>query len=202
MVGVVDYQAGNLKSVETALRFLDAHFFVTRHPEEIEKADRLIFPGVGEARAAMTVLDESGLGSAIVEFFRSGKPLLGICLGCQIVMERSEERDAGCLGLIQGTVERFPPSLGLKVPHMGWNQVHPSQNHPLFKGIRAGSSYYFVHSYYPAPSDEALVLAETEYGITFASALEKGNLRAVQFHPEKSGKVGLKLLANFLDLRD
>lgn len=198
MIGVVDYKAGNLRSVETAMRFLQADFFVSEDPDAFAKADRMIFPGVGEALAAMTVLRESGLDEAVRAFYASGKPLLGICIGCQIALESSEERGARCLGLVKGTVQRFPRSPGLKIPHMGWNQVVPRRDHPLWNGIKPGSSYYFVHSYYPNPAVQDLILAETEYGISFASALGHGNLVATQFHPEKSGKVGLQLLANFL----
>lgn len=197
-VAVIDYRAGNLRSVETALRHLDADFFVTADPEGVMEADRVVFPGVGEAQAAMDVLNESGLAQAIGEFYRSGKPLLGICLGCQIMMERSEERNAVCLGLLQGRVVRFAQKFGLKVPHMGWNQVDFTREHPLFNGIPSGSSYYFVHSYYVEPEDDAVVLARTDYGIEFPSVVGWENLTAVQFHPEKSGRIGLRLLANFL----
>ena len=201
MTGVVDYEAGNLKSVETALRFLRAEYFVSSDPERIAAADRLVFPGVGEALAAMSVLKKSGLDEAIRLFYHTGKPLLGICIGCQIVLECSEERDARCLGLVNGKVKRFARELGLKVPHMGWNQVLPKRKHAVWRGIEPNSSFYFVHSYYPSPGSNELVLAETEYGIKFASALEQENLVATQFHPEKSGRVGLEFLANFLSWR-
>lgn len=198
--GVVDYRAGNLRSVETALRRLGADFFITAEPEEVRRADRLLFPGVGEARASMAVLKETGLGDAVVEFYRSGRPLLGICIGCQIVLERSEESETTCLGIVPGGAVRFPSRRGLKVPHMGWNQVVYAREHVLFRGIPDESSFYFVHSYYPLPAKES-VLAYTEYGLRFASAIEHENLLAVQFHPEKSGDVGLRLLANFLGMK-
>ena len=197
-VGVVDYGAGNLKSVETALRHLGADFFISGRADEVDRADRLVFPGVGEARAAMTVLRDTGLDEAVASFYRSGRPLLGICIGCQVALDRSEERDATCLGLVRGESRRFPDGSGLKVPHMGWNQVTPVARHALWNGIPEGSSFYFVHSYYPVPSEESAVMARTDYGVLFTSALGRDNLFAVQFHPEKSGEVGLKLLSNFL----
>jgi glutamine amidotransferase len=201
-VAVVDYRAGNLRSIETALRHLGADFWVTERPEEALRADRLLFPGVGEARAAMEALAPAGLGEAVREFVASGRPTLGICLGAQVIFERSEERDTKCLGILPGAVRRFPPGLraaGLKVPHMGWNRVFARGAHPLLAGVPDGSFFYFVHSYYPVPADPVLVLAECEYGLRFAAGVGRGNLVAFQFHPEKSGAPGLRLLANFLE---
>jgi glutamine amidotransferase len=200
-VAVIDYQAGNLRSVETALRHLGAEFRVTARPEEALAAERLLVPGVGEARAAMQALDSVGLAQAVREFAASGRPTLGICLGAQVIFERSEERDTPCLGILPGEVRRFPTSLrriGLKIPHMGWNRVWRRTGHPLLAGVPDGSYFYFVHSYYPYPADAALVLAECEYGLRFAAGVGRGNLAAFQFHPEKSGTPGLRLLANFL----
>jgi glutamine amidotransferase len=197
-IGVIDYGAGNLRSIETALRHLGADFFISSNPEDFKEASRLVFPGVGEAAAAMSVLEETGLGQAIREFFGTGKPILGICLGCQIVFTHSEERNTPCLGLIRGRVVRFPRRRGFKVPHMGWNQVEQRGRHPVFEGIPECSSFYFVHSYYPVPEDVGHSIGETEYGLTFTSAVCKENLLAVQFHPEKSGEKGLRLLSNFL----
>ncbi len=200
-VAVIDYQAGNLRSVETALRHLGAEFRVTDRPEEALGAERLVVPGVGEARAAMEVLDPAGLGEAIRQFAASGRPTLGICLGAQVIFERSEERNTPCLGILPGEVRRFPPSLreaGLKVPHMGWNRVFTRVSHPLLAGVPDGSYFYFVHSFYPQPADLELVLAECDYGLRFAAGVGRGNLAAFQFHPEKSGAPGLRLLANFL----
>lgn len=195
---VVDYKAGNLKSVETALDYLGANFLVSNDPDDILSASRVIFPGVGEARAAMDVLESSGLGQAILEFFKTGNPLLGICLGTQIIFEHSEERDTKCLGLVKGKVRRFPESNALKIPQIGWNQVAHGESHPVFKGIPENSNFYFVHSYYPQADIEAQVMAKTEYGLSFSSAVARENLFASQFHPEKSGRWGLKLLENFL----
>lgn len=160
-VAVIDYQAGNLRSVETALRHLGADFRVTARPEEALRAERLVVPGVGEARAAMEVLDPAGLGEAVREFVRSGRPTLGICLGAQVIFERSEERNTPCLGIFPGEVRRFPPSLrqaGLKVPHMGWNRVFARAAHPLLAGVPQGSYFYFVHSFYPQPADRKSVV--------------------------------------------
>jgi glutamine amidotransferase len=204
MLGVVDYGAGNLRSVETALRHLGVEYFVSSRPEELPRAERLVVPGVGEARAAMGALTASGLDAALGEYLRRGRPLLGICIGCQLIFERSEERSTTCLGFLPGTVRRFPALPGLKVPHMGWNDVFWCVEHPLFSGVDSGSYFYFVHSYYPDPAAGSpsaagsVTLAECEYGIRFAAAVGRDNLAAVQFHPEKSGSQGLRLLANFL----
>jgi glutamine amidotransferase len=197
-VAVVDYEAGNLKSVETALRKLKADYVITKNPDTILNAERCIFPGVGEARSAMEALIASNLDDALRRFHATGRPLLGICNGCQLVFTRSEERDATCLGLLPGLATRFKPREGLKVPHMGWNTVMLRREHPIFAGIADRSYFYFVHSYYPAPSDKDLVVAECEHGVVFAAAVARDNLAAVQFHPEKSGTRGLRLLANFL----
>jgi glutamine amidotransferase len=197
MTVIIDYNAGNLKSVETALRYIDEDFIISSEPDKIRNADRLVFPGVGEAAAAMKVLDDTGIGTAISEFYTKGNPLLGICLGSQIVLSNSEESDATCLGLVPGKAVLFSGNIGLKVPHMGWNQVTHNNRHKIFSGIPENSSFYFVHSYYPNPDDDSLIIGETEYGVKFASGISKENLVSFQFHPEKSGPVGLKLLKNF-----
>jgi glutamine amidotransferase len=198
---VVDYNAGNLRSIETALRFLKADFFISNDPLKILKADRLIFPGVGEAKAAMQVLQATHLAEAISDFFKSGRPLLGICLGSAIILDKSEESNTKFLGLIPGLAKLFPRKPGYKVPHMGWNQVFQKQDCQLFRDIPVGTSFYFVHSYYPEPRDKKMRIAETDYIVNFSSGLKMNNLVAVQFHPEKSGKYGLKLLQNFLEWR-
>lgn len=203
-IGVVDYGAGNLRSVETALQYLKASYTVTADPRELLKADKIIFPGVGEAKAAMAELRRSGMDQAILEVFDRGSPLLGICIGCQVVLDYSEESRTECLSLIPGRAVRFSSDLQdesgarLKVPHMGWNEVAYRKEHWIFKGIPADSAFYFVHSYYPKPARKEHIFAETEYGVSFVSAFGEENLIAVQFHPEKSGDVGLKLLANFI----
>ena len=201
MIGVVDYGAGNLRSVERALAHLGVSFFTTARPEELGRADRLVFPGVGEARAAMEVLEARGLDEAIVAFARSGRPLLGICIGAQVVLDRSEERNTRCLGLVAGRAVRFRTAAELKVPHIGWNEVRRAAAHPLFDGIPDGAFFYFVHSYYPEVADRGLAIGETDYGLRFTSAFASDNLVAVQFHPEKSGRHGLRLLANFAGAR-
>jgi glutamine amidotransferase len=147
----------------------------------------------------MEELESTGLRRAVEEFLRSGRPLLGICLGCQIIFDRSEERSTACLGFLAGTVRRFIPEAGRKVPHMGWNRVYQTRPHCLFTGVADGAYFYFVHSYYPAPSEKRVVIGECEYGLRFAAAVARDNLAACQFHPEKSGESGLRLLANFLD---
>lgn len=198
-IGVINYQAGNLKSVETALLHLGADYHIGSQPEELKQSDKIIFPGVGEAKAAMDVLKAQRLDRFLIDAARAGKPILGICIGCQVIMDYSEESDTRCLGIIEGTVKRFPDNSGLKVPHMGWNQVSRTDDHWLFKGIPNGASFYFVHSYYPYPSERETILSITDYGFGFASSICKDNVAAVQFHPEKSGRYGLRLLRNFLE---
>jgi len=203
MIAVVDYRAGNVTSVARALRHLNVPCVATDRAEDLRRAGRIIFPGVGAAGEAMRNLRETGLAGCIREAFESGKPLLGICLGTQVIFEYSEEDGrTERLGLIPGGVRRFPGDLReggdpLKIPHMGWNRVSFQVAHPVFAGLPANAEFYFVHAYYPAPANEADVAAETEYGIRFASAVARGNLVAVQFHPEKSGRFGLRLLVNF-----
>lgn len=199
VVAVVDYDAGNLRSVETALRHIGAPFIVTADPGVLEGADRIVVPGVGEARAAMARLDDRGLSGTLRERIAAGVPALGICLGSQIVLDRSEENGASCLGLIPGVARAFPPGAGLKIPHMGWNTISFGSDHPLFAGIDDESSFYFVHSYYPAPETASDCLATCEYGLRFCAVLGRDNLVATQFHPEKSGSAGLRLLQNLLD---
>lgn len=199
-VGVVDYEAGNLRSVELALQHISVDYVLSKHPEDLRGVDRLVFPGVGEARSAMDVLGASGMDEFISEFAASGKPLLGICLGCQILMTESEERSTRCLNILPGQVRRFEKSPGLKIPHMGWNQVNHRDRHPVFAGVPDGASFYFVHSYYVEPESKDIEIGATDYGIDFTSAVAKGNVVAFQFHPEKSGKHGLRLLDNFFKL--
>lgn len=197
-VGIVDYDAGNLKSVETALEYLQADFVISSDPEVLERTEKLIFPGVGEAKAAMERLKHYRLDDFIREYYKAGRNILGICLGAQIVLSSSEENGTQCLDLISGTARRFPGGQGLKVPHMGWNSVKVDMESRLFEDIPNGSSFYFVHSYYPDPDEGECRIASTNYGFEFCSALRQGSLHAVQFHPEKSGKWGLQLLHNYL----
>ncbi|HQL31811.1 MAG: imidazole glycerol phosphate synthase subunit HisH [Treponema sp.] len=201
MTGIVDYNAGNIRSVELALLSLGVEYRISRTPADLESADRLIFPGVGEAAFAMQELKKAGFDVFLKDWARSGKPLLGVCLGSQIIFEHSEERDTPCLGLIPGSVRKFPASFkekGLKVPHMGWNDIAwKNGGSRLFDGIPEHSDFYFVHSYYIDPADPSVVTAAADYGISVPCAVKYGNIEAVQFHPEKSGAHGLVLLANY-----
>ncbi len=197
MIAVVDYDAGNLKSVETALEKLGADFFISSDHERLAAADKMIFPGVGEAAQAMKRLKSTSLDKVIREFAASGKPLFGICLGSQILFDHSEESDTPCLGILPGNVRQFSSEMGLKIPHMGWNTLKHS-NHPLFKDLPQDKSFYFVHSYYVEPSDSADVIGTSDYGIEFTAAVARGNVMATQFHPEKSGEWGLQILRNFI----
>jgi glutamine amidotransferase len=203
MIAIIDYDAGNLTSVQKALAYLGHPSVITRDPEQVARAERVIFPGVGAAGRAMADLKRLKLDQAILASFDRKKPILGICLGTQVVMEWSEENDTTCLGIIRGGVPRFSDNIldsegrKLKVPHMGWNGVRMRKEHPLFEGVARESEFYFVHAYYPSPENHDDVLGETSYGTTFASVLASGSLVAVQFHPEKSGMPGLKILSNF-----
>ena len=202
MIGVVDYRAGNLTSVARALEYLREPCIITNDPRILDEASHIIFPGVGAAGAAMANLRESGLDIHLRKWVREGKPLLGICLGTQVIFDHSEEDDTPCLGIVPGRVRRFPADLEadgrrLKIPHMGWNRVEFRQGHPVFAGIPESAEFYFVHAYYPAPADEDWTAGWTDYGIRFCAAVAKKNLVAVQFHPEKSGRPGLAILENF-----
>jgi len=198
MLVIVDYEAGNLRSVQRACTRVGLESVISADPEVLLKADRAIFPGVGAATSAVDTLEQTGLGDALLSFYESGRPLLGICLGAQIILEFTEEDKRHCLGMIEGVCEQFvPEDRTLKVPHMGWNEVQIVQDHPLLEGIESGSEFYFVHSYYPHPTDPKRVFCTTDYGSTFCSALGKDNLFATQFHLEKSGEIGLQVLQNF-----
>lgn len=203
VIAIVDFKAGNLTSVHLALETLGIAGVITSDPQVVASADRIIFPGVGAAGAAMDHLRQLGLGAALRDAVRKGTPLLGICVGMQVLLDCSEE-DGGTetLGFVPGKVVKFQPiNHRDKVPQIGWNAVSwakEKENHPFFKGIASGNDFYFVHSFYPVPEDSKWTLATTEYaGVTFASIVHRDNVLAVQFHPEKSGKIGLKLLANF-----
>lgn len=200
MIAIVDYRAGNLTSVANAFGFLGIENAVTSDPETILRADKVVFPGVGAAKSAMENLRAFGLVETLKRVVELGKPMLGICLGSQIVLDSSEE-DGGveCLGLIPGKAIRFASEPGLAIPQMGWNQVKTAGTpHYVFDGIPDGTNFYFVHSYYPSPANPEHAIAKTTYGSqTFACALCSGNLVVTQFHPEKSGEAGLRLLKNF-----
>ena len=202
MIAIIDYNAGNITSVARALQNVGQEFVVTNDIQKLEAASHVIFPGVGAAGEAMAYLREKKLDSWLINWVKVGKPLMGICLGTQIILDYSEENTTECIGLVVGSTKRFPDKLSsgsqvLKIPHMGWNSVTLRRKHPVFKDIEPAAEFYFVHSYYPAPFDESAVLGTTSYGITFCSVLAQKNLVAMQFHPEKSGRPGLQILRNF-----
>src|SRR5262245_890114 len=197
---VIDYGAGNLRSVVRALTRVGANLHVTSDPDTVRTAPAIVLPGVGATLDTMNSLELSGMDQAIGEVIRAGKPFLGICVGMQILCDQSEEFGPhACLGILGGSVRRLPE--GQKVPQIGWNQVHyraSASDHPLFAGIPDGSDFYFVHSFYCDLTDQQVAAGETDYGAMFPSALIRDNLAAVQFHPEKSGRWGLQLLTNFV----
>jgi glutamine amidotransferase len=198
-VAVIDYGAGNLRSVANALVTLGCQPKVTGEAGDILGADSVIFPGVGAAADSMRRLRQSGLDEAIGRVIEEGRPFLAICLGMQVLLSTSEEDGTSeCLGVIPGTVRRLPA--GLKVPHMGWNQVRQMIDHPIFDGIPDEAHFYFVHSYYAEPADTSLTAGVTEYGIPICSVITRDNLVATQFHPEKSGDLGLRMYRNFLEM--
>ncbi|OGR07106.1 MAG: imidazole glycerol phosphate synthase, glutamine amidotransferase subunit [Desulfobacca sp. RBG_16_58_9] len=198
VIVIIDYQAGNLTSVVRSFRALGVEGEVTADPAAVAAAARIVFPGVGAAGKAMAILRELGLDQALKHSFQRGVPILGICLGAQIILEHSEENDTPCLGLLPGRTRALPRQPHLKIPHMGWNKVRFLRPHPVFAGLPQAAEYYFVHSYYPDPAEKAMVLGVTEHGVEFPSALGWRNLVATQFHPEKSGRFGLAILENFL----
>jgi len=200
MITIIDYKAGNLTSVKLAFECLGVEAHITHDAASILAAERVVFPGVGAAGAAMAYLNTTGLGEAIKAAIVQGAPFLGICFGMQLLFEFSAE-DGGvpCLDVIPGQVKRFNPvQARYKIPHMGWNSVKIVKPHPLLAGIEDESEFYFVHSYYPAPAQQDYIFGQTDYAeINFASIAGKNNFLATQFHPEKSGRIGLKLLQNF-----
>lgn len=199
MTVIVDYDAGNLRSVQRACAEVGTAAVITSDPAEVRRADRVIFPGVGAAGSAMRSLEARGLDRALVDVVRGGTPVLGICLGLQISLDHSEENDQDTLGLVAGEVRRFALSdPSLKVPHMGWNAVRVVRTHPLLAHVAPGDEFYFVHAYYPVPKDAGTVRAVADYEGRFCCALGVGNYFATQFHPEKSGRVGLRLIENFV----
>ena len=216
MIGVIDYKAGNIQSVRHALDSLKIAYIVAEKPQELQQADRIMFPGVGNAAYAMANVRKTGFDSFIKDKAAQGVPLLGICLGSQILFDYSEEDDTDCLGLLRGTIKHFTniPSFktamqktatdkaDLKIPHMGWNDItYTEQNCPLFEGIPEETDMYFVHSYVIQPQDVSAVCAYTAYCIQVPAAIHVKNIYACQFHPEKSGIRGLRILRNFAELK-
>src|SRR3954469_10495373 len=199
MIALIDYGAGNLRSVYKALKFVDADVQIVTYPEEIKDARAVVLPGVGAFDDCLNALQRQDLIQGAEEFVKTGRPFLGICVGYQALFEKSEEFNscAAGMGLFGGKVVRFKENKNLKVPQIGWNQLEITRPEcPLFEGVSSGSYVYFVHSFYPQPKDKSIVATETEYGTRFASAVWKDNVYATQFHPEKSQKVGLQILKN------
>lgn len=198
MITIVDYEAGNLTSVKRALDYLNIESRITSDNAEIEQAERVIFPGVGHAESAMQYMKASGLDVSLRKVFEKGTPIMGICLGTQIILSFSEEGDVDCLNLLEGRTTRFRLSNpDLKIPHMGWDGIKVEKEHFILKDLKPEDEVYFVHTYYPQPADSSCIYAVCEYEIDFPAAIGRDNLFATQFHPEKSGEVGLKMLSNF-----
>ena len=204
MIAIIDYEAGNLTSVARALTYLGCENKITADAETIAAAERVIFPGVGAAKATMETLQKRGLDKVLIDFYRTGKPMLGICIGIQILFTHSDEEDTECLNLLPGYVKKFPTTETeteiLKVPQIGWNEVYQTKAHPIFKDVPNPAHFYFVNSYYPVPQMQDVIIGKTAYGLEFCSVIAHDNLIATQFHLEKSGRVGLKMLNNFLNL--
>ena len=201
MISIIDYDAGNIKSVEKALQYLGAEAVVTRDPETILSSDGVILPGVGAFGDAMGRLRSYGLEEVLQDVTKRGIPFLGICLGLQLLFEDSEESPGvKGLGILKGHIRRIPSDGGLKVPQIGWNSLSFPKKGTLFEGIPEGSFVYFVHSYYLQAEDPGIVVATTEYGVTIHAAVEQGNVFAMQYHPEKSSDNGLTMLRNFVNL--
>jgi len=200
IITIVDYKAGNLTSVARALEHLGQRWEITDQPERVARAERVILPGVGAAGATMENLNRLGLADVLRNDVAAGKPFLGICIGIQVLLDYSDEDSARGLGIVPGRVVRYPSSLDgrpLKVPQIGWNRVRQVRQHPLFAGVPNDTHFYFVNSYYPVPDDPAVTIGTCDYGVSFTAALARRNIVATQFHLEKSGAAGLRLLDNF-----
>ena len=201
MIAIIDYGAGNIQSVSKALKHIGCDAFITRDKEQILKADGAVLPGVGSFGDTMDTMNSYGIKDTVIEYTKSGKPFLGICLGLQLLFPASEESpEAKGLGIFDGTITKIPSGEGLKIPHIGWNSLDIKKTDGLFKGIDQNPYVYFVHSYFLNASDKNIVSAQTQYGVTIDASIEKGNIFATQFHPEKSGETGLKILKNFADI--
>ncbi len=201
MIAIIDYDAGNIKSVEKALQKLGQEVVITRDAHTILQADKVILPGVGAFGDAMANLKAYGLDKVIWQVVEKGTPFLGICLGLQLLFESSDETEGvEGLGILEGEIVRIPEGENLKIPHMGWNSLHLQNGGRLFTGLEEDSYVYFVHSYYLKAKDPEIVKATTQYGVTIDASVEKGNVFACQFHPEKSSDVGLKILKNFVEI--
>lgn len=198
MIAIIDYNAGNLTSVAHAVNFLGYRCQITANPQKILASQKIIFPGVGAAKSTMDTLHETGLSQVLLESYESGKLMLGICIGIQILFDYSAEEDTDCLGILSGQVKKFKASPTINVPQIGWNQVQQIHNHWIFNNVPNSGYFYFVNSYYAIPEDPKIIIGRTHYGVEFCSAIAHKNLIATQFHLEKSGRIGLKMLNNFL----
>ena len=201
MIAIIDYGAGNIQSVNKALRHIGCDTIITRDKEQILKAEGAVLPGVGSFGDTMDTINSYGIKDTVIEYTQSGKPFLGICLGLQLLFPASEESpEAEGLSIFDGTITKIPSGEGLKIPHIGWNSLDIKKTDGLFKGLEQNPYVYFVHSYFLNASDKGIVSAQTQYGVTIDAAIENGNVFATQFHPEKSGETGLKILKNFADI--
>jgi len=201
MIAIIDYGMGNIHSVNKALQLFGAKTIITNKPKDIQSCEKVVLPGVGAFEDAVLELKKQGLISALTEQIRNKKPFLGICLGMQLLFQESEEaKRVRGLGVLKGRVKRFENKRGLKIPHMGWNQLRIKNECPLLRDIPDDSYVYFCHSYYPVAQDKSVIAASTDYGINFASCVWQDNIYGVQFHPEKSQAAGLKILENFVNL--
>lgn len=201
MIAIIDYGAGNIQSVKKALNYIGCDTFITNDKTKISNADGVILPGVGSFGDTMDSINSYGLKDSIIEYTKSGKPFLGICLGLQLLFPKSDESpDKDGLGIFDGNVKKIPSDTGLKIPHIGWNSLDIKKQDGLFKGIDKNPYVYFVHSYFLDAKNKNIVSAQTEYGVKIDAAIENNNVFAVQFHPEKSGETGLKILKNFADI--
>lgn len=202
MISVIDYGVGNLRSVEKAFHFIGCEARISSSREEILNSDAVVLPGVGAYADAMSSLKEAGMADVVVSFIESGKPFLGICLGMQLLFDYSEEggEKVPGLGIFKGAIKQLPLDMNIKVPHMGWNSICYKEDSPLLRNLPQSPYVYFVHSYYLDAENKDMVIATTDYGLEFDVAIGKGNVFATQFHPEKSGEIGLTILKNFKNL--
>lgn len=207
MIGIVDYNAGNITSVGRALKSLNIDFILSKKPEDLKNCDKLIFPGVGDAAYAMVQLKETGFDDFLKKWTADGKPLLGICLGSQIIFDWSEEGNTECLGLVKGKIRYFESiksglsAAGFKIPQIGWNNLSVKNGGAaVLKDVKADADFYFVHSYVICPENDEVIKASADYGIEVPAVIQSGNIYACQFHPEKSGEEGLKILKNFCSM--
>lgn len=201
MIAIIDYGAGNIQSVNKALKYIGCDALVTRDKDVILKSDGAVLPGVGSFGDTMDTMNAYGIKDTVIEYTKSGRPFLGICLGLQLLFSESEESpEAKGLGIFDGTISKIPSGDGIKIPHIGWNSLDIKIKDGIFKDIEGNPYVYFVHSYYLKAADKNIVAAQTKYGVTIDAAVAKGNIFATQFHPEKSGETGLKILKNFADI--